>query len=54
MGVEGEAKALCEFCQLSLQGKFGRNRESYRGQLPPEAIEVLPPEKLAEIQRSTK
>jgi UDP-N-acetylglucosamine acyltransferase len=54
MGVEGEAKALCEFCQLSLQGKFGRNRESYRGELPPEAIEVLPPEQLAEIQRSTK
>ena len=54
MGVEGEAKALCEFCQLSLQGKFGRHRESYRGEVPPEAAKILPPEKLAEIQRSMK
>lgn len=54
MGVEGEARALCEFCQLSLQGRFGRHRESYRGEVPPEAAEILPPEKLAEIQRSMK
>jgi len=52
LGVEGEAAALCEFCQQSLQGRFGRIRESYRGQVPPEAAELLPPEKLAEIQRT--
>jgi UDP-N-acetylglucosamine acyltransferase len=51
LGVEGEAKALCEFCQQSLLGKFGRYRESYRGKIPPEAVAILPPEKLAEIQR---
>lgn len=54
LGVEGEAAALCEFCQQSLLGKFGRFRESFRGKVPPEAAEFLPPEKLAEIQRSTK
>ncbi len=51
LGVEGEAKALCEFCQRSLLGKFGRFRESYRGQVPPEAVAILPAEKLAELQR---
>jgi UDP-N-acetylglucosamine acyltransferase len=51
LGVEGEAAALCEFCQASLQGKFGRIRESFRGKVPPEAEEHLPPEKLAEVQR---
>ncbi len=54
LGTEGEAAALCEFCQQSLQGRFGRIRESYRGQVPPEAAELLPPEKLAEIKRSRK
>ena len=54
LGTEGEAAALCEFCQQSLQGRFGRIRESYRGQLPPEAAELLPPEKLAEIKRNRK
>lgn len=54
LGVEGEAAALCEFCQQSLLGKFGRFRESFRGKVPPEAAEFLPPEKLAEVQRSTK
>lgn len=54
LGVEGEAKALCEFCQQSLQGKFGRFRESYRGQVPPEAAALLPTEKLAELQRTNK
>ncbi len=54
MGVEGEAAALCEFCQRSLAGKFGRDRESYRGQVPPEAAAILSPEKLAEIQRNKK
>ena len=44
MGVEGEAAALCEFCQLSLQGKYGRQREAYRGKAPPEAAPFLPPQ----------
>jgi acyl-[acyl carrier protein]--UDP-N-acetylglucosamine O-acyltransferase len=51
LGVEGEAAALCEFCQQSLQGKFGRIRESYRGQLPPEASDFIPAEMLAEIKQ---
>ena len=37
MGVEGEVARLCEFCQRSLQGVFGRHRELYRGKTPPEA-----------------
>jgi acyl-[acyl carrier protein]--UDP-N-acetylglucosamine O-acyltransferase len=51
LGVEGEAKALCQFCQQSLLGRFGRFREGYRGKVPPEAAAVLAPEKLAEIER---
>lgn len=51
MGVEGEVAFLCEFCQQSLAGKFGRYREGYRGQIPPEAAEILPPEKIAELER---
>ena len=44
MGVENEVAGLCEFCQRSLQGVFGRHRERFRGQPPPEAKEFLPPE----------
>ncbi|NLW87566.1 MAG: hypothetical protein GXY38_11900 [Planctomycetes bacterium] len=44
MGVEGEVADLCEFCQRSLRGVFGRYRETFRGQMPPEAAEFLPPE----------
>jgi acyl-[acyl carrier protein]--UDP-N-acetylglucosamine O-acyltransferase len=54
LGVEGEAAMLCDFCQKSLQGKFGRFRESFRGRMPPEAMRLLPPEKLAEIKRGSK
>lgn len=54
MGVEGEVAYLCEFCQQSLRGKFGRNREAYRGLIPPEAAQVLPPEKLSELERILK
>ncbi len=52
MGVEGEAAELCAFCQQSLSGRFGRFRESFRGQVPPEAVAILSPEKLATIQRN--
>ncbi|MCY2928998.1 MAG: hypothetical protein NTV86_05790 [Planctomycetota bacterium] len=38
LGVEGEAAALCTFCQRSLQGPYGRHREVFRGQTPPEAV----------------
>ncbi len=37
MGVEGQAAMLCDFCLRSLQGLYGRCREVYRGQTPPEA-----------------
>ncbi len=51
MGVEGEAADLCEFCQRSLRGVFGRWREIYRGKTPPEAPRHLPPERRPEIRR---
>jgi UDP-N-acetylglucosamine acyltransferase len=55
MGIEGEVSYLCEFCQQSLSGKFGRYREeAYRGLIPPEAAAVLPPEKLSELERILK
>ncbi len=52
LGVEGAAAMLCEFCQASLRGKFGRIRETLRGKVPPESRQWLPPEKLAEIERT--
>ena len=52
LGVEGEVAALCEFCQQSLQGLYGRHREIYRGKAPPEADRFLPPEFRAKIRRT--
>jgi len=52
LGVEGEVAELCAFCQRSLQGVYGRYRERFRGQVPPEAQEHLPPEWLAEARRA--
>jgi UDP-N-acetylglucosamine acyltransferase len=52
MGVEGAALALCEFCQRSLQGVYGRYRELHRGQAPPEARRYMPPSDQAGIRRS--
>ena len=52
LGVEGEVERLCEFCQHSLQGTFGRCREKFRAQLPPEAEQFLTPEQLAEARRA--
>ncbi|HUU59505.1 MAG TPA: acyl-[acyl-carrier-protein]--UDP-N-acetylglucosamine O-acyltransferase [Phycisphaerae bacterium] len=52
MGVEGEVAFLCEFCQRSLQGVYGRHRETFRGAEPPEARQFLPPEFRTEIRRS--
>jgi len=51
MGVEGEALALCEFCQRSLQGVYGRYRELFRGQPTPEAQKFMPPQEQATIRR---
>jgi UDP-N-acetylglucosamine acyltransferase len=45
MGAEGEVARLCDFCQQSLAGVYGRYRERFRGQVPPEAWPYLPPEK---------
>ena len=52
LGVEGEVAALCEFCQRSLLGLYGRQREQYRGCPPPEAEEFLTPHHHADIRRS--
>ncbi|MHC4982913.1 MAG: acyl-ACP--UDP-N-acetylglucosamine O-acyltransferase [Planctomycetota bacterium] len=49
LGVEGEVAELCRFCQLSLQGVYGRHREVFRGRIPPEARQYLPREQWARI-----
>lgn len=51
LGVEGEVALLCEFCQQSLQGVYGRYRELFRGKIPPEAMAHLPPEIKAAANR---
>jgi len=43
---------LLAFCRHVLAGKFGRRREAFRGRMPPEALQHLPPEALAEIEGS--
>ena len=53
MGVEGEAASLCEFCQRSLRGVFGRYREQFRGEPPPEAQVYLPRELQTAVRRQT-
>ena len=40
-GVSEVVKTLCEFCLKSLSGKYGRQREAFRGKIPPEAREYL-------------
>ncbi len=44
-------RELCEFCRRSLEGHFGRYRETFRGKVPPEAARFLAPQVLAEAQR---
>ena len=51
LGVEGEVAELCEFCQHSLQGVYGRHRELYRGKIPPEAEKYLSPERRVDTRR---
>ena len=53
LGAETAVKQLCEFCQRSLRGKYGRYREQFRGQLPPESERYLTPEQLVEARRWT-
>jgi len=54
MGVDGEVAALCDFCQQSLQGVYGRYRELLRGKVPPEAEKYLSPELRAIIKGQIK
>ncbi|MCJ7544129.1 MAG: acyl-[acyl-carrier-protein]--UDP-N-acetylglucosamine O-acyltransferase [Phycisphaerae bacterium] len=51
MGVEGAAAELCGFVHRSLQGIYGRYRECFRGQAPPEAAQYLTPEQHSAIRR---
>jgi UDP-N-acetylglucosamine acyltransferase len=46
-----ELAYVCQFCRESLDGLYGRYRERFRGQLPPEAHEVLGADLLETIQR---
>jgi len=52
LGVEGEAAAVCEFCRKSLRGVYGRYRELFRGEPPPEAELFLPAQLKATLRRS--
>jgi UDP-N-acetylglucosamine acyltransferase len=52
LGVEGEVASLCEFCQRSLAGVYGRHRERERGTIPPEALEWLTPAERAWFRRN--
>lgn len=52
LGVEGEVAELCEFCQMSLRGVYGRYRELFRGKVPPEAQQYLPVETLQALRRT--
>ncbi|MFP4353793.1 MAG: hypothetical protein ACLFUJ_01625 [Phycisphaerae bacterium] len=41
LGIEGEVAKLCGFCQRSLQGVYGRYRELFRNEVPPEALDLM-------------
>ncbi len=41
LGIEGEVAKLCGFCQRSLQGVYGRYRELFRNEIPPEALDLM-------------
>ncbi len=45
-----ELAYLLQFCRQSLSGVYGRYREHFRGQIPPEAEEYLPRELLALVK----
>ncbi|MFP4053794.1 MAG: hypothetical protein ACLFV7_08020 [Phycisphaerae bacterium] len=51
LGAEGEVADLCEFCQRSLAGVYGRHRELHRGEIPQEALEWLTPAERAWFRR---
>lgn len=46
-----EVVELCQFCRESLSGQYGRYRERFRGQLPPESETYLPADVLKKIQK---
>jgi len=48
--LAAEVACIGRFCRESLAGRYGRYREQFRGQIPPEAREVLPPALLATIE----
>lgn len=52
LGVEGEVANLCEFCKRSLQGTYGRHREIYRGEIPPEVDQFMPSEWKSLVRRA--
>lgn len=54
MGAEGRAADLCRFCQESLKGTYGRRREMFGRQPPPEVEIHLPPNMRPMIGRINK
>jgi UDP-N-acetylglucosamine acyltransferase len=44
---------LCAMCRQSLSGLYGRYREQFRNQVPPEAREFLPPWLLEQVRKET-
>ncbi|NQU74976.1 MAG: hypothetical protein HQ546_01520 [Planctomycetes bacterium] len=45
-----DVEDLCRFCRESLLGRFGRYREQFRDQIPPEAEQYLPADLLRTIR----
>jgi UDP-N-acetylglucosamine acyltransferase len=50
-GPTGEVAALCRFCREGLDGTYGRYRERFRNETPPETEEYLPPAVLKRIRK---
>jgi UDP-N-acetylglucosamine acyltransferase len=49
--LDEEVAYLCRFCRQSLSGRYGRYRELFRDQLPPEAEEFLPADLLEQVKK---
>ncbi len=45
---------VCQMCRQSLAGLYGRYREQFRNQIPPEAAEFLPEWLLAEVRKEVR
>ncbi len=50
-GLDPEVVHLCRFCREGLSGRYGRYRERFRNQSPPEAERYLPPALVALIRK---